>query len=132
MLLLLFIEVIGRQLSRNMILMSNNVVLIRRGRVKYWTYIGMFSSLGAIALWLVLNFINPYNSEPASNDVLVRTGLFLLAPACVALIGSIINKRIIMFIAFFWSLPISLYLAMTPSIFKLFIVTSLATFLPRY
>lgn len=92
--------------------------------MKYWTYIGMFSSLGAMALWLVLNFINPYNSEPASSGVLVRTGLFLLAPACVALIGSIINKRITMFIAFFWSLPISLYLAMTPSIFKLFIVSS--------
>jgi hypothetical protein len=29
-----------------------------------------------------------------------------------------------MFIAFFWSLPISIYLAMTPSIFKLFIVSS--------
>lgn len=79
--------------------------------MKYWTYIGMFSSLGAIALWLVLNFINPYNSEPVSNDVLVRTGFFLLAPACVALIGSIINKRIIMFLAFFWSLPISLLLS---------------------
>lgn len=31
----------------------------------------------------------------------------------------------ILFIAFFWSLPLSLYLAMTPSIFKLFLATSL-------
>lgn len=92
--------------------------------MKYSVHLGILTSLVSITLWLVLNFYNPYNPEPVRIDVIVRTGLFLLVPACVALIGSIINKRFIMFIAFIWSLPLSLYLAMTPSIFKLYIVTS--------
>ncbi|MBD0384200.1 hypothetical protein [Paenibacillus sedimenti] len=90
----------------------------------YWRYLGILSSLGTIVLWLILNFYNPYNSASPSNDVLIRTGAFLLAPALVAVIGLIIRKQFIMFIAFFWSLPLSLYIAMTPSIFKLFIGTS--------
>jgi|GEM_PF-2928971 hypothetical protein len=91
---------------------------------KYWRYVSIFSSLGTIMLWLVLNFYNPYNSTSLSNDVLLRTGAFLLAPAFVVVIGTIIKKRFILFIAFFWSLSLSLYLAMTPSIFKLFLATS--------
>lgn len=93
--------------------------------MKYSVYLGILSSLVSVTLWLILNFYNPYNPKSVSNDVILRTGLFLLAPACAAWIGSIINKRFIMFIAFIWSLPLSLYLAMTPSIFKLFIVTSI-------
>ncbi|RCW40650.1 hypothetical protein DFP97_13029 [Paenibacillus prosopidis] len=86
--------------------------------MKHWRYLGILSSLGTIVLWLILNFNNPYNSASPSNDVLIRTGAFLLAPAFVAVIGSIIRKRFIMLIAYFWSLPLSVYLAMTPSIFK--------------
>lgn len=93
--------------------------------MKYAAHLGLLSSLGSIALWLTFVFYNPYNSEQVSNNVLLRSGLFVLAPACLALIGSIIKNRIIMFIAFIWSLPISLYLAMTPSIFKMFLVTSI-------
>ncbi len=93
--------------------------------MKYAAHLGILSSLVSIALWLIFVFYNPYNSEQVSNNVLLRSGLFLLAPACLALIGSIIKNRIIMFIAFIWSLPISLYLAMTPSFFNLFIVTSI-------
>lgn len=93
--------------------------------MKYAAHLGILSSLGSITLWLIFVSYNPYNSEQVSNDVFLRSVLFLLVPACLALIGSIINNRIILFIAFIWSLPISLYLAMTPSIFKLFIVTSI-------
>ncbi|WP_127529288.1 hypothetical protein [Paenibacillus kobensis] len=92
--------------------------------MKYWGYFSVLSSLGTIVLWLILNFNNPYNSASPSNDVLIRTGAFLLTPAFVAVIGTFVKKRFILLIAFFWSLPLSLYLAMTPSIFKLFLVTS--------
>lgn len=92
--------------------------------MKYWGYFSILSSLGTIALWLILNFNNPYNSAQPGNEVIMKTGAFLLAPAFVAVIGTIIMKRFLLFIAFFWSLPISLYLAMTPSIFKLFLATS--------
>lgn len=92
--------------------------------MKYWSYLGIFSSIVMIMLWLVLNFFNPYNSDLASSHVLVITGLFLLAPAFIALIGSIKKQRSLMVIAGLWSLPLSLYLAMTTSIFKLFILIS--------
>jgi len=86
--------------------------------------IGLFSSIASIILWMILNFSNPYTGERVDNDVLLNTLLTLLAPACVALLASIIAKPSLMFIAFVWSLPISLYVTMTPSIFILFGVTS--------
>jgi uncharacterized membrane protein YGL010W len=71
-----------------------------------------------------LTFYNPYTHERVNNDVLLITLFTLIVPACVALLASFINKPSLMFIAFVWSLPISLYTAMTPSIFKLFGITS--------
>ncbi|SEO03272.1 hypothetical protein [Paenibacillus sp. OV219] len=93
--------------------------------MKYWLYLGILSSFVSILLWIILIFFNPYNSAPQGKDVLFRTALFLLVPAFFAVFGALIKSRIIMCIAFFWSLPLSLYLVMTPSIFKLFMVTSL-------
>ncbi|MBD3921706.1 hypothetical protein H8B09_23270 [Paenibacillus sp. PR3] len=93
--------------------------------IPIWKYFGILSSLGTVALWFILIFHNPYHSAAPSNDVLIRTGAFLAAPAFVAGIGTIIKKRFILFLAFIWSLPLSLYMAMTPSIFKLFIAASL-------
>ena len=86
--------------------------------------IGFFSSIASIVFWVVLNFSNPYTGEHVGNNVLFNTLLTLLAPACAALFASVIAKPSLMFIAFVWSLPISLYVTMTPSIFRLFGVTS--------
>lgn len=92
--------------------------------MKITKLIGLLASIGSMILWIVCIFINPYTHERAENDVLLITLFTLFVPACVALIGSVINKTSLMFIAFVWSVPISLYMAMTPSIFKLFGITS--------
>lgn len=86
--------------------------------------IGVISSTCTMILWIILALLNPYTHERAENDVIISTLFSLFVPACVALLASVIHKSSLMFIAFLWSLPISLYMTMTPSIFKLFGVTS--------
>ncbi|MDQ0888770.1 putative effector of murein hydrolase LrgA (UPF0299 family) [Paenibacillus sp. V4I9] len=86
--------------------------------------IGVVSSIGTMILWIILVLLNPYIHERAENDVIINTLFTLFVPACVALLASTIKKPSLMFIAFVWSLPISLYMTMSPSIFKLFGVTS--------
>jgi len=86
--------------------------------------IGVISSICTMILWIILAFFNPYTHERAENDVLLSTLFSLFVPACLALLSSVIPKPSLMFISFFWSLPVSLYMTMTPSIFKLFGVTS--------
>lgn len=87
--------------------------------------IGLFASIGSIILWILFVFFNPYTHEPVERDVLLNTLLTLCFPACVALLATLIKRPSLMFIAFVWSLPISLYTAMTPSIFKWFGLTCL-------
>jgi hypothetical protein len=88
--------------------------------------IGVAASAGTVVLWFILNFANPYTHELSESDVIWRTFLFLCAPACLAFVGALIRKSAVLFIAFVWSLPISLYLSMTPGMFKWFGVTSLS------
>lgn len=92
--------------------------------MKITKLIGLFASVGSMILWIILTFYNPYTHEHVDNDVLLNTLFTLFVPACVALLASIITKPSLMLIAFVWSLPISLYIAMTPSIFKMFGITS--------
>lgn len=87
--------------------------------------IGVIASISTMILWIILTLFNPYTHERAENDVLINTLFSLFVPACVALLASVIKKPSLMFIAFVCSLPISIYMTMTPSIFKLFGVTSL-------
>ncbi|CAN7398776.1 hypothetical protein LJR153_002526 [Paenibacillus sp. LjRoot153] len=86
--------------------------------------IGLFASIGSMILWIIFALFNPYTHERVENDVLFITLLTLFIPACVALLASVIKRHSLLFIAFIWSLPISLYTAMTPSIFKMFGITS--------
>ncbi|MDQ0899387.1 putative effector of murein hydrolase LrgA (UPF0299 family) [Paenibacillus sp. V4I7] len=92
--------------------------------MKITRLIGLSSSVCSMILWFIFTFYNPYTHENVDNDVLINTLFTLFFPACVALIASIIKKPSLMLIAFVWSLPISIYTAMTPSIFKLFGITS--------
>ncbi|MFX3632393.1 MAG: hypothetical protein ACE3L7_09495 [Candidatus Pristimantibacillus sp.] len=87
--------------------------------------IGLLASIGSIILWILFAFLNPYTHEPVARDVLLNTLLTLCLPACLALLATIIRRARFMLIAFVWSLPISLYTAMTPSIFKWFGLTCL-------
>lgn len=83
---------------------------------------GFVAAIVSIALWILLNFFNPY-SNLTSNEI-TFISLFMLAfPACSAIISFFTSKKVLMLIAFICSLPMSLYLLMTPGIFLLFGVT---------
>ncbi|TLS50061.1 hypothetical protein FE782_22255 [Paenibacillus antri] len=88
--------------------------------MKLWKLVGVLASGGSILLWVLFAFYNPYTHATVGNEPLVTTFFTLLLPALVALIASLIKKPSYMFVSFVWSLPISMYAAMTPSIFKLF------------
>jgi hypothetical protein len=83
---------------------------------------GLAGSAGTVVLWVVLAFFNPYTHDTSDYG---NTLFTLVLPACLAFISSIFNQRLLMFVAFLWSLPWSAYMAMTPGIFALFGVTSL-------
>ncbi|MBO8170907.1 MAG: hypothetical protein H0Z33_03340 [Bacillaceae bacterium] len=91
--------------------------------VAYWT--GVLSSVIAVLLWAVLVFWNPYSSGSIESDVFWNTLVTLFAPAVLALIAALTRKVFLMVFAFIWSLPMSLYMLMTPGIFKLFALVSL-------
>ncbi|WML58515.1 hypothetical protein [Neobacillus sp. PS2-9] len=92
--------------------------------------IGLVAAIVSIILWLILNFFNPYSNQ-ASNDTTFITLFMLVFPALVAIFSYYRSKTIFMLIAFIWSLPLSLYLLMTPGIFLLFGITSF-TYLISY
>ncbi len=92
--------------------------------MKFPKFIGLLASTGSMILWIIFALFNPYTHERVDNDVLINTLVTLFIPACVALLGVVIRRPSLMFLAFVWSLPISLYTAMTPSMFKMFGITS--------
>lgn len=87
--------------------------------------IGLIAGISSIFLWFVLNFFNPY-SNLTETEPMMLTFFLLLLPACSAIISSITSKNMLMLIAFLWSLPLSLYLIMTPGVFALFGLTSIS------
>jgi hypothetical protein len=80
----------------------------------------------AILLWINFAFINPYNN-PTMGPML-NTFFMLFLPACLAIFSSIRLSQKFMFIAFIWSLPMSLYMVATPGIFALYGITSVLYF----
>ncbi|MFT4416795.1 hypothetical protein ACLM5H_23305 [Fredinandcohnia humi] len=87
--------------------------------------LGVIAGILSIFLWFILSFYNPY-SNPTDFEPIVNTFFMLFLPACLAIIASLKFKKFLMLIAFFWSLPISLYLIGTPGIFALFGITSIS------
>ncbi|MFE5321428.1 hypothetical protein ACFQ88_22215 [Paenibacillus sp. NPDC056579] len=83
---------------------------------------GLVSGIGSIVLWLIMIFFNPYSS-PVHIDTKVLTFVMIGLPACLAILASLLARAALMLAAFIWSLPVSLYLLMTPGIFSLFGVT---------
>ncbi|WP_188454842.1 hypothetical protein [Virgibacillus oceani] len=83
------------------------------------SFLGLIAGISSILLWLILSFFNPY-ADPTKFEPMITTFFMLLLPACLAIHSAVTSKHIFMLIAFFWSLPISLYMVLTPSIFGLF------------
>ena len=80
---------------------------------------GSFSAISGIILWIVLTFFNLYNND-FDMEPIIKTSLMLLLPSCLFLISLLINNGIGLLIATVWFTPASLYLSLTPGIFKLY------------
>ncbi|MEK5520890.1 hypothetical protein [Bacillus sp. HNG] len=93
--------------------------------------LGVISGAFSICLWVIFSFFNPY-SNTTDIEPILNTFFMLCIPACLAIISSLISKKVLLLIAFIWSLPISLYVTMTPSIFALFGVTCFAYLLSYF
>lgn len=87
--------------------------------------IGAIAGLFSIGLWVVLVFYHPYTAA-SPDEAAANTFITLVLPACLAIVASIMKKKYFMLISFVWSLPISLYLALTPGIFAWFIAPCIA------
>lgn len=85
--------------------------------------IGFIAGMASIILWIVFNFFNPYSNQ-ISYETMFTTFLMLVLPACLAIYSFYKSKKPFMLIAFIWSLPLSLYMLMTPGVFLLFGITS--------
>lgn len=86
--------------------------------------IGIVASISTLVLFIIMNFFNPYTST-SPNDVLLSTFCGLGLPAILALVAALDRKAWLMYVVFIGSLPLSFYLAGTPSIFRYFILFSL-------
>ncbi|KOR76985.1 hypothetical protein [Paenibacillus solani] len=95
-----------------------------RARVRMHHILGGASGAASMLLWCILNFFNPYNDE-INVSAALNTFIMLFLPGCFALIAIIFSYRVLLLIAFVWSVLPSLYLAGTPGIFAWFGVTSL-------
>lgn len=87
-------------------------------------FVGIVASVSGIILWAILNFFNPYSAEGISDATVKITFLGLGLPAIFGFGASVFRIKWLMYTVFIVSLPLSMYLAGTPSIFKLFLLVS--------
>ncbi|CAM3271725.1 hypothetical protein FITA111629_13945 [Filibacter tadaridae] len=85
--------------------------------------IGLMAGVLSIIPWIIFSFFNPYLNQVEGGTILLTFGMLVL-PSCLAIASFLLSKKVLMLIAFAWSLPISLYLLMAPGVFLLFGVTS--------
>ncbi|MGG0718492.1 hypothetical protein ABE096_12985 [Robertmurraya massiliosenegalensis] len=90
-------------------------------------FIGFVAGILSFVLWISLNFFNLYSTQ-TSGDTVLTTFVMLALPALLACFAALKNKKMMMLVTFIWSLPISFYLLLTPGIYWLFGVTSIAYF----
>lgn len=84
--------------------------------------VGVVASLGSLLLCCWFLWGNPYSESAASMDTILLLLVMLVAPAGLGLIGSLMSKGKLMFVALIWSLPYGLYMtvAKIPSLWNLF------------
>src|SRR5699024_961568 len=86
--------------------------------------LGAGAGVASIILWVIFIFFNPYDNGNITSELFTRTFMMLLLPALLALGATFTFRKVFLFIAFLWSLPMSIYLAVTPGIFAFFALTS--------
>jgi len=79
-------------------------------------FVGIVASVSGIILWVIPNIF---------NEAIPITFVGLGLPAILGFIASLYGTSWLMYVVFIGSLPLSLYVAMTPSIFRFFLLVSL-------
>lgn len=87
-------------------------------------WLGYPAGAGTVLLWIMLVFINPYSTQINRSSIVI-TFIMLLLPALLFAAGLAMQRGLLLLIAFLWSLPYSLYMAMSPGVFLLFGFTCL-------
>lgn len=82
--------------------------------------VGLLASIGGMFLTIIFIYFNHYGYGGISSGTVKIAYATLFAPALFALVTLLFKKYRLVFVAFLWSLPISLYLSGTPGIFKMF------------
>lgn len=90
--------------------------------VKTTNLLGLLAGISSVILWIILQFFNPYLSS-IEFEPFMNTLFFLLLPAILGIYASLAKRKTFMLIAFLWSVPLSLYLTLTPGIFAFFGLT---------
>jgi hypothetical protein len=85
--------------------------------------VGMVGGILAIILWVNLTYINPYNN-PTIAGSLPYPFFLLFIPACFAIFSSFKYNQKWMFVAFLWSLPMSIFMIAMPDISSIYGVIS--------
>ncbi|OIB01982.1 hypothetical protein AK95_03505 [Paenibacillus sp. LC231] len=95
-----------------------------RVRLQICHVLGAASGAASMMLWCILIFFNPYSDETSWKPALT-TYIMLFLPASLAMLGVLYSYRLLLLVAFGWSILPSLYLAATPGIFAWFGAASL-------
>ncbi|WP_339270369.1 hypothetical protein NYE54_04610 [Paenibacillus sp. FSL K6-1330] len=95
-----------------------------RVRLQFDHVLGGATGAVSMVLWCILIFFNPYSDEISWKPALT-TFVMLFLPAGLAMLAVMYSYRLLLLVAFGWSILPSLYFAATPGIFAWFGVTSL-------
>ncbi|SDX97118.1 hypothetical protein SAMN05444416_101134 [Thermoactinomyces sp. DSM 45892] len=89
-------------------------------------YMGVISSIITIMLSACFLLLTPN-----SKDTIIRVFSLVTFPTCLFLIASLIRRPLLMLLFLIWSIPIGIYLgvAVIPSIWNLFVISLLFSFI---
>lgn len=104
------------------------VLMIHKIEIEHIKVLGCFASMTSIILWITLIWIDPY-FEGMNKVNPIISFIMLVCPALLFLLGLFQLRSMLMLISFVWSIPYSLFMLLTLSIFMLFGVTSFIYFI---
>lgn len=84
--------------------------------------IAVIGAISAIILSVIFLIFNPYNGNTTTVPTAMIVTLMFIVPALIVIIGSVKTKASWLFISSVWTLPYSIYMFLTPSIFKLLLL----------
>ena len=86
-------------------------------------FVGLVAAVSGLILSVILGLFNPYVGGIA-KEVIPVAFIGLGLPAVLGFIASLYGTTWLMYVVFIYTLPVSLYLAGTPGIFRFFILVT--------